>query len=132
MSETKKISPDRADVKTRFTKESSKKAIQARTKKTRTLTNSVREGVATVYEMLGGHIAYYEWAKANPSKFYDHFIRTIPLEAKVDVNVRTDYTDVLEAARRRIIDSELTKEVEDDSAAEDAIEAEYTKTESND
>ena len=44
------------------------------------LTTAMREAVLCVYEGLGGHAAFLQWAKENPTEFYRIAARLIPGE----------------------------------------------------
>ena len=107
-----------------------KKAVAGRHAHELKRLKGAKESIHAVFEMLGGPIAYFHWAQKNQDKFYDHFIRTLPLEAKLDVAVKSDYTDVLEAARKRIRADERV--AEDISDAEIIAECNITKEDKSD
>jgi len=44
------------------------------------LTTAFREAVQVVYERLGGHEAFLQWAKENPTEYYRIAARLIPTE----------------------------------------------------
>ena len=44
------------------------------------LTSSFKTAVQIAYEQIGGHEAFAEWARANPSDFYKIAARLIPAE----------------------------------------------------
>lgn len=46
------------------------------------ITGAFREAVQTVYDGLGGHAAFLEWAKDNPTEYYRIAARLIPLEIR--------------------------------------------------
>ena len=46
------------------------------------LTGLFREAVLAVYERLGGHAAFLEWARKNPTEFYRIAARLIPVEVR--------------------------------------------------
>jgi hypothetical protein len=46
------------------------------------LTGAFREALQIVYEDIGGHEAFTEWAKDNPTDFYRICARLIPVEIK--------------------------------------------------
>lgn len=74
------------------------------------MSTSVKESVGMVFEKLGGVNGYAKWAAKNPDKFYDHYMKILPVELKAEVNVTTDFTHILDAARTR---AEPEKIVED-------------------
>ena len=45
------------------------------------ITTVFKDAVRTVYEDSGGHAAFAEWAKGNPSEFYRICSKLIPTEA---------------------------------------------------
>lgn len=45
-------------------------------------TGTFREAVQVVYERLGGHAAFLEWAKKNPTEYYRVAARLIPTEMR--------------------------------------------------
>jgi len=47
-------------------------------------TASFREAVLFVYHGLGGHEAFLEWARENPTEYYRIAARLIPAEMKSD------------------------------------------------
>ena len=47
-------------------------------------TASFREAVLFVYHGLGGHAAFLEWARENPTEYYRIAARLIPAELKSD------------------------------------------------
>jgi len=65
------------------------------------MSTSVKESVGLVFEKLGGVNGYAKWAAKNPDKFYDHYMKILPVELKAEVNVTTDFTHILDAARNR-------------------------------
>ena len=69
---------------------------------------SVKESVALVFEKMGGVNGYFKWATNNPDKFYDHYLKILPVEMKAEVNVVTDFSNILEAARLRALDLPAT------------------------
>jgi len=75
----------------------------AATKKKNILANgvSVKESITLVFEKLGGVNGYAKWAAKNPDKFYEHYLKVLPVELKAEVNVTTDFAIILEAARLR-------------------------------
>ena len=76
--------------------------MQAASAKHRALmSTSVKESVGLVFEKLGGVNGYAKWAAKNPDKFYDHYMKILPVELKAEVNVTTDFTHILDAARNR-------------------------------
>jgi hypothetical protein len=48
------------------------------------LTSAFREAVLFVYDGLGGHPAFLEWARENPSEYYRIASRLIPGEMRDD------------------------------------------------
>lgn len=46
------------------------------------LTGAFREAVLHVYNSLGGHNAFLEWARENPSEYYRIAARLIPVELR--------------------------------------------------
>ncbi len=62
-----------------------------------------REAVQIVYEGLGGHVAFLQWAKDNPSEYYKIAARLIPGEmrehpsSRVTIIVDRSCRDVAEA-----------------------------------
>lgn len=75
----------------------------AASKKKNILANgvSVKESITLVFEKLGGVNGYAKWAAKNPDKFYEHYLKVLPVELKAEVNVTTDFALILEAARLR-------------------------------
>lgn len=65
------------------------------------ITNSIKENVVLTFELLGGVAQYADWAKQNPEKFYEHWIKLLPAELKADISVSQDFTSILEQARSR-------------------------------
>jgi hypothetical protein len=59
------------------------------------ITSQFKDAVRTVYEDIGGHAAFAEWAKANQGDFYRIAAKLIPTEAptgqdahrKITVNI---------------------------------------------
>jgi cobalamin biosynthesis Mg chelatase CobN len=45
------------------------------------VTTVFKDAVRTVYEDIGGHAAFAEWARGNPSDFYRIASRLIPTES---------------------------------------------------
>jgi hypothetical protein len=87
-------------------KEKQLKSAATRQKNRQKIYGSVKESVSMVFERLGGVVGYAEWAKENPDKFYDHYIKILPVEMKAEVNVTTDFTNILESARQRALPQE--------------------------
>jgi hypothetical protein len=51
------------------------------------VTTMFKQAVSIVYENIGGHAAFTEWAMANPTEFYRIAARLIPAEtATADAN----------------------------------------------
>jgi hypothetical protein len=48
------------------------------------LTGLFREAVLAVYEGLGGHAAFLQWARENPTEYYRIASRLIPAEMRED------------------------------------------------
>jgi hypothetical protein len=48
------------------------------------LTGAFREAVLFVYDGLGGHAAFLEWARENPTEYYKIAARLIPAEMRDD------------------------------------------------
>jgi hypothetical protein len=48
------------------------------------LTGLFREAVLCVYERLGGHDAFLQWARENPTEYYKIAARLIPTEMRED------------------------------------------------
>jgi hypothetical protein len=48
------------------------------------LTTAFREAVQIVYEGLGGHAAFLQWARENPTEFYRIASRLVPAEMRDD------------------------------------------------
>ena len=46
------------------------------------LTTAFREAVQVVYERLGGHDAFLQWAWENPTEYYRIAARLIPTEVR--------------------------------------------------
>jgi len=46
------------------------------------LTSAFREAVQVVYEGLGGHTAFLQWARENPTEYYKIAARLIPTEIR--------------------------------------------------
>lgn len=46
------------------------------------LTGAFREAVLHVYKGLGGHAAFLEWARENPTEYYRIAARLIPVELR--------------------------------------------------
>lgn len=63
---------------------------------------TIKESVVLTFELLGGVRAYTEWARKNPDKFYDHYIKLLPSEIKAELSVTQDFAGVLERARMRV------------------------------
>lgn len=70
--------------------------------KSRRVTQSIKENVVLTFELLGGVENYANWARKNPDKFYDHWIKMLPAEIKAEVSVSHDFTGILERARNRV------------------------------
>jgi hypothetical protein len=47
------------------------------------VTTVFKDAVRTVYEDIGGHAAFAEWARSNPTDFYKIASRLIPTEAPI-------------------------------------------------
>lgn len=73
----------------------------AKTKKVRKRTLAVKDSIVLVFEKLGGVKGYARWAAKNPDKFYEHYIKVLPIQVKAEVNVTNDFAEILEAARLR-------------------------------
>ena len=56
---------------------------------TNRFTGAFREAVQEVYNGLGGHEAFLDWAKLNQGEFYKICSRLIPVEIKGDMNTHT-------------------------------------------
>ncbi len=52
------------------------------------LTTAIREAVLFVYDGLGGHDAFLEWARGNPTEYYKIAARLIPAEIREDTGDR--------------------------------------------
>ena len=106
MNETSRGALDRPPVspRTQFTKGSPTAAAAARqkTKHQTQMTMTVKQSIALTFEKLGGVNGYAKWAAKNPDKFYEHWIKILPVEIKAEVNVTTDFASILEQARGRI------------------------------
>jgi hypothetical protein len=63
------------------------------------ITTAFKEAVRIVYEDIGGHKAFAEWARENPTEFYKIAARLIPTE----IATRSD--DTLTVVIRRLGDS---------------------------
>ena len=48
------------------------------------LTTAMREAVLFVYDGLGGHPAFLQWARENPTEYYRIASRLIPAEMRED------------------------------------------------
>ena len=48
------------------------------------LTTAFREAVLFVYDGLGGHAAFLDWARENPTEYYKIAARLIPAEMRDD------------------------------------------------
>ena len=48
------------------------------------VTGAFREAVQIVYDRLGSHDAFLEWARENPTEYYRIASRLIPVEIKSD------------------------------------------------
>lgn len=70
--------------------------------KSKRVTQTIKENIVLTFELLGGVSAYANWAKKNPDKFYDHYIKILPSELKAEVSVSTDFAGILERARSRV------------------------------
>jgi hypothetical protein len=46
------------------------------------LTGAFREAVQVVYDRLGGHDAFLQWARENPTEYYRIAARLIPVELR--------------------------------------------------
>lgn len=59
------------------------------------VTTIFKDAVRTVYEDIGGHAAFAEWAKKNPTDFYKIAARLIPTEinSKEDPNITVQIVD---------------------------------------
>ncbi|MEP6960078.1 MAG: hypothetical protein ABI980_15230 [Nitrospirota bacterium] len=55
---------------------------------TNRFTGAFREAVQVVYSRLGGHDAFLEWARTNPTEYYKIASRLIPIELR-DMSDRT-------------------------------------------
>ena len=53
------------------------------------LTAVFREAVLWVYDGLGGHAAFLQWARENPTEYYKIAIRLIPVEMRDDSGSKT-------------------------------------------
>jgi hypothetical protein len=56
------------------------------------ITTVFKDAVRTVYEDIGGHAAFAEWAKNNPTDFYKIAARLIPTEkaSSEDTNITVE------------------------------------------
>lgn len=76
------------------------------------LTGAFREAVQVVYNDLGGHAAFLQWARDNPSDFYKIAARLIPTEIhhKEDNNIRVIIAPVSPLpSEPRVIDATPSK-----------------------
>ena len=82
--------------------DSDRAAGQAALRRTHALNGvSVKESITLVFEKLGGVNGYAMWAAEHPDKFYEHYLKVLPVELKADVSVTADFSAILDAARRR-------------------------------
>lgn len=95
--------------------------------KSKRVTQTIKENIVLTFELLGGVAAYTEWAKKNPDKFYEHYIKILPSELKAEINVSADFAGILERARARVQQPSL--EVIEKRALEQAVEGEYVEAE---
>lgn len=56
------------------------------------ITTVFKDAVRTVYEDIGGHAAFAEWARANPSDFYRIAAKLIPTEAPASQDAHREIT----------------------------------------
>lgn len=91
--------------------------------KSKRVTQTIKENVVLTFELLGGVAAYAEWARKNPDKFYDHYIKILPSELKAEVTVSSDFAGILERARNRVQPPSL--DVIPQRVLEQAEEGEY-------
>jgi hypothetical protein len=68
------------------------------------LTKLVRDGLATVYDDLGGDDAFLKWARAHKTQFYTGLMRCIPKEKEVNslgtgVTILVDHRDESSGAK---------------------------------
>lgn len=98
--------------------------------KSKRVTQTIKENIVLTFELLGGVSAYAEWARKNPDKFYEHYIKILPSELKTEINVSTDFAGILERARTRV--EQRTLEVIDKRTLEQAEEGEYVESPKND
>lgn len=64
--------------------------------------SSVKEALMQTFTNLGGVEGYTVWAKRNPDKFYEHYMKLLPIELKATVDINTDISKMLEEGRMRI------------------------------
>jgi hypothetical protein len=62
----------------------------------------VKETVLQTFERIGGIENYATWAKQNQDKFYEHYIKILPLEIKASIHMAGEFTSILEEARSRL------------------------------
>lgn len=66
------------------------------------LTASVKDCILQTYNNMGGVEGYTRWAEKNPTLFYDHWAKLLPLEIKATMEINTNITSLLEQARLRV------------------------------
>ena len=72
-------------------------------------TREVRAAIESVYNRLGGDDFLYEFALKNPQLFLERiWIKILPVQVNANINVATDFSHILEAARNRTIEGEAT------------------------
>ena len=54
---------------------------------------SIKDQFDTVFEMIGGVPRLAIWADENPSLFFSHYAKLLPLQAKVDLTLPPDPTN---------------------------------------
>lgn len=61
----------------------------------------VKETIVDTFYRIGGVEAYAKWARENPGKFYEQYVKILPLEIKGSIHVAGEFTSILASARTR-------------------------------
>jgi hypothetical protein len=68
------------------------------------LTTSTKAAIQEVFEQIGGVERMAQWAAENPGQFYTSvLVKLLPVEMRVQGQVQTDFADVLQRARERVV-----------------------------
>jgi hypothetical protein len=50
------------------------------------VTKDMKDTINKTFTTIGGAPAYAEWARANPSEFYAHWLRLLPKQIEAEIN----------------------------------------------